>query len=71
MNNKTNIRKEKSKAAGVAYFGVAAAFNDKHGDHVVIYQTERQLKERYPNINTSRLYKVALFKSEDVEAKND
>lgn len=71
MNNKANLRKEKSKATGFAYFGVAAAFNDKHGDHVVIYQTERQLIERYPHVDPSRLYKVALFKYNDVEAQND
>lgn len=67
MENKANIRKEESKASGVAYFGVAAAFNDKHGDHIVIYQTERQLKEKYPHANSSAFYKVALFKQDDIE----
>ena len=71
MSKANIVKKEKSNANGVAYFGVAAAFNDKHGDHIVIYQTERQLMERYQHVDPSRLYKVALFKSEDVEAQND
>ena len=69
--NKANIRKEKSTASGVAYFGVAAAFNDKHGNHIVIYQTKRQLKERFPYADSSKFYKVALFNDDDVEVQND
>ena len=62
----STIKKQKSKAEGMAYFGVAAAFNDRFGEHIVIARNADELKARFPNADESKFYNVAMFKQDDV-----
>ena len=62
----STIKKQKSKAEGKAYFGVAAAFNDRFGEHIVIARNADELKARFPNADESRFYNVAMFEQNDV-----
>lgn len=79
MNTYKNstIMKLESKAEGKAYFGVAAAFNDRFGEHIVIARNVDELKARFPFADESKFYDVAMFEQDDVhligydEAKND
>ena len=62
----STIKKRKSKAEGKDYFGVAAAFNDRFGEHIVIARNADELKARFPNADESKFYNVAMFKQDDV-----
>ena len=62
----STIKKQKSKAEGRAYFGVAAAFSDRFGEHIVIARNADELKARFPNADESKFYNVAMFKQDDV-----
>ena len=64
--NNSTIKKFKSKAEGRAYFGVAAAFNDSFGEHIVIARNADELKARFPNADESKFYNVAMFEQNDV-----
>ena len=62
----STIKKQKSKAEGRAYFGVAAAFNDRFGEHIVIARNADELKARFPFADESKFYDVAMFEQDDV-----
>lgn len=62
----STIKKQKSKAEGNAYFGVAAAFNDRFGEHIVIARNADELKARFPFSDESKFYNVAMFKQDNV-----
>ena len=62
----STIKKQKSKAEGKAYFGVAAAFNDRFGEHIVIARNADELKARFPFADESKFYDVAMFEQDDV-----
>lgn len=62
----SKIMKQKSKAEGKAYFGVAAAFNDRFGEHIVIARNVDELKARFPFADESKFYDVAMFEQDDV-----
>ena len=62
----STIKKQKSKAEGKAYFGVAAAFNDRFGKHIVIARNADELKARFPLADESLFYDVAMFEQNDV-----
>ena len=64
--NNSTIKKQKSKAEGRAYFGVAAAFSDRFGEHIVIARNADELKARFPNADESKFYNVAMFEQNDV-----
>ena len=62
----STIKKRKSKAEGKAYFGVAAAFNDRFGEHIVIARNADELKARFHFADESKFYNVAMFEQDDV-----
>ena len=62
----STIMKLESKAEGKAYFGVAAAFNDRFGAHIVIARNVDELKARFPFADESKFYDVAMFEQDDV-----
>ena len=62
----STIKKRKSKAEGKAYFGVAAAFNDSFGEHIVMARNADELKARFHFADESKFYNVAMFLQDDV-----
>lgn len=62
----STIKKRKSKAEGKAYFGVAAAFNDRFGEHIVMARNADELKARFHFSDESKFYNVAMFFQDDV-----
>lgn len=62
----STIKKRKSKAEGKAYFGVAAAFNDRFGEYIVMARNADELKARFHFADESKFYNVAMFFQDDV-----